>query len=113
MLEGNDPFTNLFFSFAVCLSFQLSLRDNPLVVRFVKDMTLNPPSLLELAGRTVKTCAIRYGPEDLPRMLIEYLQTANCCVNPNCKGKVISQKKSYHRMIIMNLIVLLTLFLSQ
>uniref|UniRef100_T1DH18 Putative malignant fibrous histiocytoma amplified sequence 1 n=1 Tax=Anopheles aquasalis TaxID=42839 RepID=T1DH18_ANOAQ len=65
---------------------ELSLRDNPLVVRFVKDMTLNPPSLLELAGRTVKTCAIRYGQEDLPRMLIEYLQTANCCVNPNCKG---------------------------
>ncbi|XP_058061746.1 leucine-rich repeat-containing protein 58 [Anopheles bellator] len=65
---------------------ELSLRDNPLVVRFVKDMTLNPPSLLELAGRTVKSCAIRYGPDDLPRMLIEYLQTANCCVNPNCKG---------------------------
>lgn len=65
---------------------ELSLRDNPLVVRFVKDMTLNPPSLLELAGRAVKTSAIRYGAEDLPRTLIEYLQTANCCVNPNCKG---------------------------
>ncbi|XP_057192692.1 leucine-rich repeat-containing protein 58 isoform X2 [Triplophysa rosa] len=33
---------------------ELSLRGNPLVVRFIKDMTYDPPSLLELAGRTVK-----------------------------------------------------------
>lgn len=66
---------------------QLSLRDNPLVVRFVKDMTLNPPTLLELAARSVKVAALPFGPEDLPRTLIDYLQTANCCVNPNCKGK--------------------------
>lgn len=65
---------------------ELSLRDNPLVVRFVKDMTLNPPTLLELAARSVKVAALPYGPEDLPRTLIDYLQTANCCVNPNCKG---------------------------
>ncbi|XP_053693767.1 leucine-rich repeat-containing protein 58 [Sabethes cyaneus] len=65
---------------------ELSLRDNPLVVRFVKDMTLNPPTLLELAARTVKTASVPYSPFDLPRVLIEYLQTANCCVNPNCKG---------------------------
>ncbi|XP_058447637.1 leucine-rich repeat-containing protein 58 [Malaya genurostris] len=65
---------------------ELSLRDNPLVVRFVKDMTLNPPTLLELAARSVKTASIPYGPGDLPRTLIEYLETANCCVNPHCKG---------------------------
>lgn len=65
---------------------ELSLRDNPLVVRFVKDMTLNPPSLLELAARTVKVASLPYGPDDLPQALIEYLQTANCCVNPHCKG---------------------------
>lgn len=65
---------------------ELSLRDNPLVVRFVKDMTLNPPTLLELAARSIKIASVPYGPGDLPRTLIEYLQTANCCVNPNCKG---------------------------
>lgn len=65
---------------------ELSLRDNPLVVRFVKDMTLNPPTLLELTARVVKTASLPYGSEDLPRALIEYLETANCCVNPNCKG---------------------------
>lgn len=65
---------------------ELSLRDNPLVVRFVKDMTLNPPTLLELAARTAKIASVPYGPGDLPRSMIEYLQTANCCVNPNCKG---------------------------
>lgn len=65
---------------------ELSLRDNPLVVRFVKDMTLNPPTLLELAARSAKVASVPYGPADLPRSMIEYLQTANCCVNPNCKG---------------------------
>lgn len=70
--------------------FQLSLRDNPLVVRFVKDMTLNPPTLLELAARSAKIASIPYGPEDLPRSLIDYLQTGNCCVNPNCHGRLSS-----------------------
>ncbi|XP_030381826.1 leucine-rich repeat-containing protein 58 [Scaptodrosophila lebanonensis] len=65
---------------------ELSLRDNPLVVRFVQDMALNPPTLLELAGRIVKSSGQRPGPGDLPRTLIEYLNSANCCVNPNCKG---------------------------
>ncbi|XP_055601658.1 leucine-rich repeat-containing protein 58-like [Uranotaenia lowii] len=65
---------------------ELSLRDNPLVVRFVNDMTLNPPSLLELAGRAIKTSSVPFGPGELPRTLIEYLKTANCCVNPDCKG---------------------------
>lgn len=65
---------------------ELSLRDNPLVVRFVNDMTLNPPTLLELAARSVKTASIPYGSAELPRSLADYLGTANCCVNPNCKG---------------------------
>ena len=33
---------------------ELSLRNNPLVVRFVQEMTYDPPSLLELAGRVAK-----------------------------------------------------------
>uniref|UniRef100_U5EL25 Putative cytoskeletal regulator flightless-i n=1 Tax=Corethrella appendiculata TaxID=1370023 RepID=U5EL25_9DIPT len=65
---------------------ELSLRENPLIVRFVMDMSLNPSSLLELAARTVKCSEIKYGPEELPRSLIEYLSTANCCVNPQCTG---------------------------
>lgn len=66
--------------------FQLSLRDNPLVVQFVQDMSLNPPSLLELSGRVIKSNDIRVTAEDVPRTLLEYLANANCCVNPKCKG---------------------------
>lgn len=54
--------------------------------RFVQDIILSPPSLLELAGRAVKLTHIPYGPEDLPTSLREYLSTANCCVNPKCGG---------------------------
>lgn len=65
---------------------QLSLRDNPLVVQFVQDMTLSPPSLLELSGRVLKTNDIKVTAEDVPWSLVEYLNNANCCVNPKCKG---------------------------
>jgi len=65
---------------------QLSLRDNPLVVRFVSNMTLNPPSLLEHAGRAIKIHRIPYGVPDLPTSLVEYLNSAHLCVNPKCKG---------------------------
>ncbi|XP_037935548.1 leucine-rich repeat-containing protein 58 [Teleopsis dalmanni] len=65
---------------------ELSLRDNPLVVRFVQEMALHPPTLLELAARVVKSNGKEYGPGDLPLTTIEYLKSANCCVNPNCKG---------------------------
>lgn len=65
---------------------ELSLRDNPLVVRFVQEMAINPPSLMELSARAVKATSTKYGPEDLPHTLFEYLNSANCCVNPNCKG---------------------------
>ncbi|XP_032517873.2 leucine-rich repeat-containing protein 58 [Danaus plexippus] len=68
-----------------CLT-ELSLRDNPLVVRFVRDMTLQPPSLLELAGRTIKLHQIAIKPGDVPATLIKYLTSAQCCVNPKCKG---------------------------
>ena len=66
---------------------ELSLRNNPLVVRFVQDMTYEPPSLLELAGRVVKIKKLKYSPEDLPGNLVEYLNEAQHCVNPKCKGK--------------------------
>lgn len=66
---------------------ELSLRGNPLVVRFVKEMTYDPPSLLELAGRNVKSRNIPYYPCDLPANLVRYLDLASKCPNPKCAGK--------------------------
>lgn len=67
---------------------QLSLRNNPLVVRFVNDFVHNPPSLLELAGRCIKVNQITYPSDFLPQCLDEYLHTARHCVNPKCKGRL-------------------------
>ena len=67
---------------------ELSLRGNPLVVRFVRDLTWNPPSLLEMAARVVKNRNIRYTNEDLPGNLIIYLDSAHRCLNPKCNGKI-------------------------
>uniref|UniRef100_A0A671M4F4 Leucine-rich repeat-containing protein 58-like n=1 Tax=Sinocyclocheilus anshuiensis TaxID=1608454 RepID=A0A671M4F4_9TELE len=65
---------------------ELSLRGNPLVVRFIKDMTYDPPSLLELAGRTVKSKNLPYSHKDLPSHLVNYLDIASKCPNPKCAG---------------------------
>ncbi|XP_034946675.1 leucine-rich repeat-containing protein 58 [Chelonus insularis] len=65
---------------------ELSLRDNPLVVRFVTDMTHNPPSLLEISARVIKTINISYENGNLPRTLIDYLNSGHRCVNPKCQG---------------------------
>ncbi|XP_055785391.1 leucine-rich repeat-containing protein 58-like [Salvelinus fontinalis] len=65
---------------------ELSLRGNPLVVRFIKDMTYDPPSLLELAGRTIKSRNLPYNPNDLPGNLVHYLDLASKCPNPKCTG---------------------------
>ncbi|KAF4075170.1 hypothetical protein AMELA_G00231520 [Ameiurus melas] len=65
---------------------ELSLRGNPLVVRFVKDMTNDPPSLLELAGRTIKSRNLPYVVSDLPANLYRYLDSASKCPNPKCEG---------------------------
>jgi hypothetical protein len=66
---------------------QLSLRSNPLVARFARDMTFDPPSLKELASRVVK---LKHLPcqnaAELPISLIDYLDSAHQCVNPKCKG---------------------------
>ena len=66
---------------------ELSLRGNPLVVRFVKEMTYDPPSLLELAGRTVKSRNVPYSRCDLPAHLLHYLDLASKCPNPKCAGE--------------------------
>ena len=67
--------------------FQLSVRNNPLVMRFVQDLTFEPPSMQELAARVIKTKNVPYTNDDLPETLIKYLNTAHRCVNPECKGK--------------------------
>ncbi|KAM6382607.1 leucine-rich repeat-containing protein 58 isoform 2-T2 [Alca torda] len=69
---------------------ELSLRGNPLVVRFVRDLTYNPPSLQELAGRTVKTRNVPYAPSDLPENLVRYLSLASNCPNPKCGAQYCS-----------------------
>lgn len=65
---------------------QLSLRDNPLVVRFVRDLTYNPPTLLELSGRVIKSNCVPYNTWEIPRHLATYLGSAHQCVNPKCQG---------------------------
>lgn len=66
---------------------QLSLRENPLVVRFVSDMSHNPASLLELSARSIKLYSVPFDLGDIPRSLVDYLSSATHCVNPKCKGK--------------------------
>ncbi|XP_069801050.1 leucine-rich repeat-containing protein 58 [Dendropsophus ebraccatus] len=65
---------------------ELSLRGNPLVVRFVRDLTYTTPTLLELAGRTIKSRGIPYCPRELPENLVRYLDLASKCPNPKCAG---------------------------
>jgi len=66
---------------------ELSLRNNPLVVKFIQGMTYEVPSLLELSGRVIKLNHITYTKNGIPRCLDQYLKSANKCVNPRCKGK--------------------------
>jgi len=65
---------------------ELSLRENPLVVRFVRDLTYNPPTLLELAGRVIKLKDVPFHSWELPKHLATYLACAHQCVNPKCQG---------------------------
>jgi len=78
---------------------ELSLRNNPLVVRFVEEMIFQPPSLLELAGRTVKTRRVPFNEEDIPRNLFEYLNSAHSCVNPKCKGVYFTQRVEHIKFV--------------
>jgi len=78
---------------------ELSLRNNPLVMRFVEEMVFQPPTLLELAGRTVKTRRVPYMEEDLPRNLFEYLNSAHSCVNPKCKGVYFTQRVEHVKFV--------------
>jgi len=62
----------------------------PAVVRFVEELTYDAPSLLELAGRCVKLTNIPYSSENIPASLVQYLDSAQSCVNPRCNGQYLS-----------------------
>lgn len=78
---------------------ELSLRNNPLVVRFVQDLVFEPPSLLELAGRVVKVRNVGYSASELPHSLRQYLDTAQRCVNPKCKGVYFTSKVKHVKFV--------------
>lgn len=65
---------------------ELSLRNNPLVVKFVQDLTYEVPSLLEFSARVIKIDKVKYSENDLPKNLLHYLDSCRRCVNPECKG---------------------------
>ncbi len=78
---------------------ELSLRNNPLVRRFAREYSYNVPSLLELSGRVIKTKNIPYGSHNLPAHLCSYLNSAQCCLNPRCKGVYFTSKVEHVKFV--------------
>jgi Leucine-rich repeat (LRR) protein len=78
---------------------ELSLRNNPLVRRFAREYSYNVPSLLELSGRAIKTRSIPYGVYNLPAQLVAYLNSAQCCLNPKCKGVYFTSKVEHVKFV--------------
>ena len=68
-----------------CLT-ELTLKDNPLVVRFVRDMSFQPSSLLELSARNLAVNKTPIFPGDIPQTLFQYLSSSHRCRNPKCEG---------------------------
>lgn len=71
---------------------ELSLRNNPLVIKFVQDLSFDPPSLMELAGRVIKIEKVPFTSVDLSKDMFQYLSSAQRCVNPSCKGVYFSAR---------------------
>ena len=65
---------------------ELTLKDNPLIMRFVREMSFEPSSLLELSARAVSLAQVPIRPGDLPPQLHSYLGSAHECRNPRCSG---------------------------
>lgn len=80
---------------------ELSLRNNPLVKRFARDFVYNVPSLLELSGRcVVKWKHVQpYHNKELPKQLVDYLNSAQCCLNPKCKGVYFTSKVEHIKFV--------------
>ena len=75
------------------------LRGNPLIHRFVRELTYSPPTLTELAGRAVINNKLNF--EKAPAGLISRMKTAKCCPNPACGGVYFdSQYKQVHTKMI-------------
>ena len=66
------------------LSLRIMFSGNPLINRFVREITYSPPSLLELAGRSVIHHQV--DTTKIPSSLKQRLSHAKCCPNPNCDG---------------------------
>ena len=71
-------------NFIKVLYINIFFRGNPLINRFVREITYSPPSLLELAGRSVIHHQLDFS--KLPAVLKQRLSHAKCCPNPNCDG---------------------------
>ena len=95
----NNSLTTLPIQLVKLNLFELSLRNNPLVGRFVRDLNYSVPSLLELCGRAVKTNNISYSNYSLPKNLVEYLNSAHCCVNPKCRGVYFTSKVEHVKFV--------------
>jgi Leucine-rich repeat (LRR) protein len=78
---------------------EISLRSNPLVNRFAKEFSYNVPSLLELSGRVIKMKSIPFCDKVLPNSLVQYLNSAQCCLNPKCKGVYFTSKVEHVKFV--------------
>jgi len=74
-----------------CTLREITLRGNPLVTRFVRRRLMQgirhkPPSLYELACRSVKVNNVHYDNTILSERIIDHLESAHKCPNPVCPG---------------------------
>lgn len=97
-LHGNELTTLPIELIKLNLS-ELSLRNNPLVNRFAKEFIYEVPSLLELSARCVKTKKVPFQESNLPYHLINYLDSATCCLNPNCRGVYFTSKVEHVKFV--------------
>ncbi|CAF0732209.1 unnamed protein product [Brachionus calyciflorus] len=97
-LHGNN-LTHLPVELVKLNLYELSLRNNPLVSRFAKEFSYNVPSLLELSGRIIKSKNVHYNLNILPIHLVNYLNSAQCCLNPKCKGVYFTSKVEHIKFV--------------
>merc|ERR1712226_312415 len=76
---------------------EITLRGNPLLDKFVKSRLLagikhKPPSLFELACRSIKENKVKYNAESLPPHIADHLECAVKCSNPKCSGVYFESK---------------------
>nr|CAB3263545.1 leucine-rich repeat and IQ domain-containing protein 4-like [Phallusia mammillata] len=71
---------------------ELSLRGNPLVARFAHDLAYDPPTLFEIASRSIALSGTNYTTSCLPPQLIQHLNSASKCPNPKCAGVYFEHK---------------------